>query len=131
MVKRCSEDPSGWGRSMKAYLILVGHASRQETTTYGALAGKISWIPRDVGRWLDPIAYHCINNGLPHLTSLVLSVDTGEPGGGYPGNRDTLAADRRAVYECDWFDLIPPTGEELQRASDSKGPRHETRPDVP
>ena len=73
-----------------------------------------------MGYWLDPIGRYCINNSLPDLTGLVVRVDTGEPGDGYLGDRDALNSDREVVYNHDWFDLVPPTGEELRAAGESK-----------
>ena len=52
MVRRFSDDSSGGAKSLKLYLILIGHATHAETTTYKALGEKIGAIPRKVGYYL-------------------------------------------------------------------------------
>lgn len=116
MVSYFSDDPTGWGRTLKAYLILVGHATRRETTSYGVLGEKINEIPVNVGNHLRPIFNYCERNGLPRLTVVAVSVTTGEPGGGYPGPQESIYTDRERVYDYDWLELIPPMVDELRES---------------
>ena len=108
-------DSSDQHRALKTYLILIGHATRRETTTYGDLAAKLgdNVPPMFVGSYLDPIAQYCERNGLPRLTVLAVGQGSGVPGEGYPGPRESIDADRERVYQYDWYDLIPPTIAEL------------------
>ena len=113
MVRRFSDDSSGGAKSLKLYLILVGHATHAETTTYKALGEKIGAIPRKVGYYLDPVAKYCRSQRLPWLTSLVVNKDTGKPGGGYLGPTDSITQDRESVFSYDWLDIVPPTVDDL------------------
>ena len=97
---------------MKTYLILIGHAARRETTTYGDLASKL-------GANVPPMFVGAISIPSPgtaepvRLTVLAVGQDSGVPGDGYPGPRESINADRERVYQYDWYDLIPPTIVEL------------------
>ena len=64
---------------------------------------------------MNRIAAYCEREGLPKLESLVVLKETGEPNPDGYGPLDNLYKDREAVYEFDdWFDVIPPTIEELR-----------------
>ena len=114
MVRRFSDDPSGEAKSLKLYLILVGHATHRETTTYQELGQQIGAIPLKLGYYLDSVAKYCQRQFLPWLTSLVLNKDTGRPGDGYFGPAATLAQDRGAVFNYNWLEIVPPTIKELR-----------------
>ena len=113
MASYFSDDPTGWARTLKAYLILVGHATRRETTTYGVLGEQIDEIPLNVSNHLRPLFNYCENNSLPRLVVLVVSGTSGEPGDGYPGPRESINVDREAAYNYDWLELVPPSVDEL------------------
>ena len=112
-VKYLGDQPSGTGRTLKAYLVLIGHASRRETITYGALRKKIDETPPNVRNHLRLIFDYCERNHLPRLVTLVVSETSGEPGDDYPGPTESTYVDREAVYAYDWLELIPPTIDEL------------------
>ena len=108
-------DPPRWGRTLRTYLILIGCAMTRQTITYGALGTLINEIPLAVSpRHLDPIYNYCQANELPRLALLAVSRTTGVPGAGYPGPRETIDADREAVYQYDWFNIAPPTIAQLR-----------------
>ena len=106
--------PPRWGRTLRAYLILIGCAANRQTITYGELARLTHEFPFNVSSLhLDPIYFYCEANGLPRLA--VLGVDRkGVVGGGYPGPRETIAVDREEVYEYDWCNIAPPAIAQLR-----------------
>ena len=112
-VKFVGDAPSGSGRTLKAYLVLVGHAGRRETITYGTLGRKIEETPKKVKAHLRLIFDYCERNRLPRLVTLVITETSGEPGDHYPGPKDSIYVDREAVYTYDWLELVPPTVDEL------------------
>ena len=112
-IKYFGDDPSGSARTLKAYLVLVGHAVRRETITYGALRRKIDETPPNVSNHLRLILDYCEKNHLPRLVTLVVSGTSGEPGEDYPGPTESIYVDREAVYAYDWLELVPPTTTEL------------------
>ena len=102
------------GKVVKTYLILVGMATRRETTRYGYIAEETGVATQAVGGLcLDPIYQFCQENNFPDLTAIVVRRDTGEPGEGYL-NRETLYRDRERVYDFPWMDYAPPTIEGLE-----------------
>ena len=112
-IKYFGDDPSGSGRTVKAYLVLVGHAVRRETITYGALKRKIDETPPNVRNHLKLIFDYCEKNKLPRLVTLVVLRKSGEPGDDYSGPTESIYVDREAVYAYDWLELVPPTINEL------------------
>ena len=110
-------DEGTWGKTLKAYVILTDSAIHRQTITYGVLGEHIGEkIARNVGRpHLNRIAAYCRRQGLPKLHSLVVLQDTGEPNPDGYGSLENLYRDREEVYAFeDWFDVIPPTIEELK-----------------
>ena len=112
-VKYLGDHPSGTGRTLKAYLVLVGHAARRETITYGAFGRKIDETQPDVRNHLRLIFDYCEINHLPRLVTLVVSGTSGEPGDDYTGPTESIYVDREAVYAYNWLELVPPTINEL------------------
>ena len=80
------DDETAWGRVLQTYTILVEHALRRSTMLYGVLAVKLGVFPPSVGLYLDPVARYCQDEGLPDLTALAVSAETGEPSSGYLGS---------------------------------------------
>jgi putative restriction endonuclease len=112
---RFDDTPSNASRALQIWLILLSKAHNRQTITYGQLAQLLGF--RGAGTLNHPlghIMYYCIQQALPPLTVLVVNQDTGLPGDGLVGAK--LNADREAVFEFSWFDLVPPTIEQLGRA---------------
>ena len=90
-----------------------------KTTTYGELGLRTNDIARNLSpRHLDPIYRYCEDRKLPRLAVLGVSQgsgDPGMPGDSYPGPRETIAADREEVFGYDWFNVAPPTVDELSQ----------------
>ena len=107
-------DSGQMGKAVKTYLILVGMATRRETTHYGYIAGETVVANQAVGGLcLDPLYQFCQERNFPDLTTIVVRLDTGEPGEGHM-NRETFYRERERVYSFAWMDYAPPTVDELQ-----------------
>lgn len=101
-------------RAIQIFNMLVGMAHRRETITYGGLAERLGYRGAGVfAQTLGLIMAWCADNGLPPLTALVVGSRRGTPGKGLvtPVNLDE---DREEVYGMDWYDIVPPTIEDLQ-----------------
>ncbi|HLX17160.1 MAG TPA: hypothetical protein VKS24_18400 [Bradyrhizobium sp.] len=90
-------------------------AKNRQTTTYLGLsqlmfgkdaAGVLAQI-------MGHIAFYCIDNDLPPLTSLVVGKGRGVPGEEIPIDPATIDQRREEVYGRDWYDVYPPSEEEL------------------
>jgi hypothetical protein len=102
-------------RAVQAWLILVGCAMNRQTLTYDRLA-KAMYGRRAAGvlnKILGHIAFYCKDEGLPLLTSIVVKKNRGAPGGGIPIDLARIDSERERVYKTDWFNIYPPTAEEL------------------
>lgn len=105
-------------RALQAWLILAGAAMNRQTMTYEGLS-VLMYRRKAAGvldRVLGHVAFYCIENGLPPLTSIVVGKRRGTPGQDIPLNLQTLDAAREQVYAHDWFDEYPPTPAQLAAA---------------
>ncbi|MGA3303230.1 MAG: hypothetical protein ABSC72_08080 [Methylovirgula sp.] len=105
-------------RAVQAWQILVGKAMNRQTITYEGLsrlmfgknaAGVLAGI-------LGHIAFYCNDNDLPPLTSIVVGKSRGTPGEEIPIDPSVIDEKREEVYQCDWYDIRPPSEEELGSA---------------
>lgn len=101
-----------------AWRILVGIAHEHDYITYGQLANRINeligtkYTQKNIGQIaLDKIERHCIKNGLPDLTGLVVRQESEIPGkdffvanGGYTDEQSEAALRYRwiQIRECVW-----------------------------
>jgi hypothetical protein len=102
-------------RAVQAWQILVGAAMTRQTLTY-KLLGKMMFQRKAEGvlnKALGHIAFYCIDNELPPLTSIVVGSKRGKPGEKIPIYRAKLDEDREKVYATDWYNIHPPTEQEL------------------
>lgn len=112
-INRYSDIRSRPTRAIQIFNILVGMAHRRETITYGGLAKRLGYKGAGVfGQTLGLIMTWCADNDLPPLTALVVGATRGTPGKGLvtPVHLDS---EREEVYALDWYDIVPPTIEEL------------------
>lgn len=105
-------------RAVQAWQILVGAAMHRQTLTYEGLSvlmyqKKAAGVLDNV---LGHVAFYCISNDLPPLTSIVVGKNRGTPGEEIPFDPNTVDSDRERVYSTDWYDIYPPTAEELHLA---------------
>ena len=105
-------------RAIQAWLILVGCAMNRQTLTYDRLAKAMYRRPAAgvLNKILGHIAFYCKDEGLPLLTSIVVKKKGGAPGGGIPIDLARIDSERERVYKTDWFNIYPPTPEELSAA---------------
>lgn len=106
-------------RAVQAWLILVSRAMNRQTLTYEGLS-ELMYGHRAQGvldRILGHIAFYCHSEGLPLLTTIVVGKKRGAPGDAIPIDLKQIDSERERVYdEVDWFNIYPPTAEELAAA---------------
>jgi hypothetical protein len=106
-------------RAVQAWQILVGKAMNRQTVTYQGLSRLM--FGRDaagvLAAILGHIAFYCIDNGFPPLTSIVVGKDRGTPGAEIPINSAAVDQEREKVYRFDWYDVYPPSEQELSAAA--------------
>ncbi|KAB2923450.1 MAG: hypothetical protein F9K30_10870 [Dechloromonas sp.] len=105
-------------RAVQAWLILINAAMNRQTLTYEGLSQKMYQRKAQgvLDRILGHIAFYCIDEGLPPLTSIVVGKKRGAPGADIPIDLSQFDAERERVYSTDWFDIYPPSAEELSAA---------------
>lgn len=105
-------------RAVQAWQILVGMAMNRQTTTYLGLSRLM--YKKDAQGVLDKIlghiAYYCIDNDLPPLTSIVVGKGRGTPGRDIPVDLSTIDEQRESVYDFDWYNVYPPSEDDLKAA---------------
>ena len=105
-------------RAVQAWQILVGKAMNRQTITYLELSRLM--YGKDAAGTLDKILGHVANycnaNSLPPLTSIVVGKGRGTPGHDIPVDLSKIDAERERVYEFDWYDVYPPSKDELRAA---------------
>ncbi len=123
MQLRFDQMASASARALQIYLVLIGCAANRQTIPYTALAKRVglltpSWLPSS----LSYLADWCLEEGLPPLTSLAIGDDTGMPGPGYPLPLESLAAQQSRAQKFDWYAVIPPSMQDLERPYPKGGP---------
>jgi hypothetical protein len=87
----------------------------RQTLTYKGLARLM--YRRDAQGVLDKILGHiacyCIDHKLAPLTSIVVGQGRGTPGHDIPMDLSKRDKERENVYATDWYDIYPPSAEEL------------------
>ena len=105
-------------RAVQAWQILVSGAMNRQTLTYKGLA--VFMYGREAAGVLDKIlghiALYCIDNKLPPLTSIVVGKGRGTPGQDIPIDLCELNREREKVYARNWYDIYPPSAEELHES---------------
>ena len=109
-------------RAVQAWLILVSAAMNRQTLTYEGLSELM--YPRKAAGVLDRIlghiAFYCDSEGLPLLTAIVVGKKRGAPGHDIPIDLKQVDSERERVYKENWFDIYPPTADELAAAHASR-----------
>lgn len=102
-------------RAVQAWQILVGKAMSRQTVTYSGLSRLMYQKEAGgvLGQILGYIAFYCIDNKLPALTLIVVGKGRGTPGSDMPLDASQFDTQREKVYEYDWFNIYPPTKDEL------------------
>ena len=87
----------------------------RQTLTYKGLA-RLMYGQDAAGvlnRILGHVAYYCLDQELPPLTSIVVGKGRGTPGQDIPMDLQKRDSERERVYETDWYDIYPPHAKEL------------------
>jgi len=120
MINRFSQNPTRALRAQQIYHILVGCAYDRKTLTYGMVADLLGYGGAGVlGQTLGYIRSWCIENDLPEINELVVGQESGIPGDGLDQLTDWNSR-REQIYATDWFDIIPPTGAEIDAVHKSE-----------
>ena len=94
----------------------------RQTLTYLGLSQKM--YRKNAQGVLDKILGHvvffCADNKLPALTAIVVGKGRGTPGEDIPADRSKMDEIREAVYETDWYNVVPPTAAELKASFDRR-----------
>ena len=108
-------------RAVQAWQILVGLAMNRKTITYKELSRLMYQKPAPgvLDRILGHVAFCCDDNGFPALTSIVVGKGRGTPGKDIPVNLRHIDEYREEVYDFDWYNIFPPSVEELKKAFDA------------
>ena len=106
-------------RAVQAWQVLVGAAMNRQTLTYKGLA-NLMYNGRNaqgvLAHILGHVAFYCIENDLPPLTSIVVGMGRGTPGQEIPMDLKKTDSERERVYKRDWYNVYPPIAEELHAA---------------
>lgn len=102
-------------RAQQLWSVLVLAAGSRQILTYDLVARIIGGMRPAIGDWLRPIQQYCSENGLPALTSIVVSEQTGLPGDGFIAAADVPAA-QVAVHGFDWLSRNAPSVDDLDAA---------------
>jgi len=95
--------------------MLISAAYNRQTLTYRIIADRLSYKGAGVlADTLGHIMFFCREEKLPPLSVLVVNQETGLPGGGL--TQTDLNADREWVFDFDWYDIVPPSAEQLAGA---------------
>lgn len=110
-------------RAVQAWQILVGLAMNRQTITYKGLAELMfhKEAPGVLAQTLGRIARYCNNNKLPQLNAIVVGKRRGTPGHDIPLDPREVDATRERVYACDWYDIYPPSADDLRPPYSSDG----------
>jgi hypothetical protein len=106
-VRNFNPTASQAARAVQAWQILVGMATNRQTVTYEGLS-EAMFGKRAAGvlaQILGHVAFYCIDNDLPPLTSIVVGKQRGSPGEEIPVDRVTIDEQRENVYRYDWYDV--------------------------
>jgi hypothetical protein len=102
-------------RALQAWQILVGAAVSRQTLTYKGLS-QLMYQKNAAGvldKILGHVAFFCVDNKLPALTSIVVGKGRGTPGKDIPVDPKTMDREREKVYVYDWYNVYPPTPVQL------------------
>ena len=104
-------------RASQIWTVLAWAARNRQILSYGLLAKLVGAPPAALGAWLEPIQSHCLLEGLPRLTTLVVQQGTGLPGAGFTAaSASELAAQQLAVLDFDWLARGNPGADALEAA---------------
>ncbi|MBI3443943.1 MAG: hypothetical protein HY055_00890 [Magnetospirillum sp.] len=103
-------------RALQAWQILIGKAMNRQTITYKGLSKLMYGKPAAgvLNKILGHVAFFCDDHDLPPLTSIVVGKGRGTPGKSIPLNFTELDSWRERTYEYDWYNVYPPSEDQLR-----------------
>ena len=117
-MKRFNPSSRHPDRAVQAWLVLVSAAMHRQTLTYEGLS-VLMYEKKAQGvldKILGHIAFYCNDNKLPPITSIVVGKKRGTPGADIPMNLNQRDVERERVYATNWYDIFPPSSEELHES---------------
>jgi hypothetical protein len=102
-------------RAAQIWPMLALAARNRQILSYGLLGKLISVPPSGLGQLLEPIQSYCLLHGLPPLSALVVSKESGLPGAGFIAAAD-LPREQMRVFEHDWLTTGCPSPEAFAAA---------------
>ena len=105
-------------RAVQAWQILVGKAMNRQTVTYEGLS-VLMYVKEAAGVLagiLGHIAFYCMDNDIPILTTIVVGKGPGKPGDRIPIDPEKIDEEREKVYGHNWYDIYPPSEADLATA---------------
>ena len=95
-------------RAADVWSVLTRSAEQSQTITYKELSNEISVHVRPLRYALVLVQKYCLENDLPHLTSLVVNSASGLPGAGNMMDPSMLRAEYELIYSYNWSGISNP-----------------------
>ena len=116
MISYFEENSNRPRRAIQAWIILIHAARNRRIETYKSLSIQMSkhYAGGTLAEVLGAIAFYCIDNNLPPLTTLVVNSETGLPGFNIPVDEDLNMLREKVFNFEDWFQIVPPTEEQFK-----------------
>ena len=102
-------------RAQQLWSLLALAATSRQVLTYDMVARLTGVVRPSIGDFLRPIQQYCAEQGLPPLTALIVSEQSGEPGEGFTGAAAVPAAQMR-VFRHPWLESNAPSAEQFEAA---------------
>lgn len=102
-------------RAQQLWCLLALAAMNRQILTYDIVARLTGVVRPSIGDFLRPIQQYCTEEGLPPLTSLVVSEKDGLPGEGFIAAADVPVAQVR-VFQHSWLETTTPKVQQLEAA---------------
>jgi putative restriction endonuclease len=103
-------------RAQQLWSILVLAARNRQVLIYD-MVGKACGVPAAaLGDFLRPVQQYCTKNDLPPLTSIIVSQETGLPGGGCLVAPQDLPRAHINVFAKEWLAVTAPTAQQFAAA---------------
>jgi hypothetical protein len=105
-------------RGLQAWQLLIGMAKHRQTVTREELALLMfrKLAADALAKALGHVSSYCADSSLPPLTAIVVGKIRGIPSDDISIGQPALDEAREKVYAFDWFDLYPPSEDELRVA---------------
>lgn len=102
-------------RASQIWAVLALASKNRQVLTYPLVSRLIGVPQAGLGQLLEPIQSYCLLHGLPPLTILVVSSDSGMPGSGFIAASD-IPRVQQEVFAFDWLGHGAPSAEILAAA---------------